>query len=220
MSRQMRIAILGGTGPEGLGIAGRLAQAGEQIWIGSRSAERAAEAATSLKANLPGAKIEGAANRDASERSEVIVLAFPASGLDAIVGTCKDALVGKIIIDTLVPLEKRDWGFGVAEIAEGSTAERVQALLPSAKVVAAFKNQSAIDLNALERDVEGDVVICGGDKKAKDLVGGLIRRVPKLRPLDAGGLGNARALERITALLVNLNRRYKSHASIRITGIH
>lgn len=216
----MRIAILGGTGPEGLGIAGRLAQAGEEIWIGSRKAERAAEAAAGLREKIAGAKIDGAANRDASERAEVVVLAFPAGGLDAIVGDCKEALSGKVIVDTLVPLEKRDWGMDVADLAEGSAAERVQALLPDAKVVAAFKNQSAIDLNAFEREVEGDVVLCGADKDAKALVSGLISRVPKLRALDAGALGNVRALERITALLVNLNRRYKTHASIRITGIH
>ena len=215
----MAIAVLGGTGPEGLGLAARLAQIGEAVIIGSRSAERAEEAVRTLQAKLPQAKLSGGPNAAAAGQAEVVVLAFPYEGIDHILADCGSALGGKVVIDTIVPLKVEGKFFGVEPPAEGSAGQRIQARVPAAKVVSAFKHQSAAHLIDLQHSMEGDVLYCGNDEPAKALVAGLIRRVRDLRPVDAGDLRNARVFEAITALLLNLNRKHKTRASVRILGV-
>ncbi|MGH7820476.1 MAG: NADPH-dependent F420 reductase [Candidatus Binatia bacterium] len=215
----MRIAILGGTGPEGLGIAARLAAAGMPVVIGSRSAERANSAADNLRQRLPDADLSAATNCDAAGGAEVVFLAVPWVGMDHIIETCGEKLEGKIVVDTIVPLRADKGFFDVEVIPEGSAGERLQAKLSRARVVSALKNQSAAHLGNLGHPMEGDVVICGNDDEAKKVVGGLLRRIPDQRPVDAGDLRNCRALERMTALLMNLNRRHRARTSFRITGI-
>jgi 8-hydroxy-5-deazaflavin:NADPH oxidoreductase len=209
----MRIAVLGGTGPEGLGLAARLAQIGESVVIGSRSAERAGDAVTKLREKLPNAALAGAANAAAAADAEAAVLAFPYEGIDATLAECGPALAGKLVIDTIVPLKVDGKFFGVEPPAEGSAGERIQARVPTAKVVSAFKHQSAHHL------MEGDVLICGNDEAAKASVAGLVTRIRALRPVDVGELRNARVFEAMTALLLNINRRHKTRSSVQILGV-
>jgi NADPH-dependent F420 reductase len=215
----MRIAVLGGTGPEGLGLAARLAQIGESVVIGSRSAERAGDAVTKLREKLPNAALAGAANAAAAADAEAAVLAFPYEGIDATLAECGPALAGKLVIDTIVPLKVDGKFFGVEPPAEGSAGERIQARVPTAKVVSAFKHQSAHHLIELEHMMEGDVLICGNDEAAKASVAGLVTRIRALRPVDVGELRNARVFEAMTALLLNINRRHKTRSSVQILGV-
>jgi 8-hydroxy-5-deazaflavin:NADPH oxidoreductase len=215
----MRIAVLGGTGPEGLGLAARLAQIGESVVIGSRSAERAGEAVTKLREKLPKASLAGAANAAAAADAEAAVLAFPYEGIDATLADCGPALAGKLIIDTIVPLKVDGKFFGVEPPVEGSAGERIQARVPTAKVVSAFKHQSAHHLIELDHTMEGDVLICGNDEAAKATVAELVTRIRALRPVDAGELRNARVFEAMTALLLNINRRHKTRSSVKILGV-
>jgi len=215
----MRIAVLGGTGPEGLGLAARLAQIGESVVIGSRSAERAQDAVKTLQAKLPQASLSGGPNANAAAESEVVVLAFPYEGIDGILADCAAAMEGKLVIDTIVPLKLESKFFGVEPPPEGSAGEKIQRRVKGAKVVSAFKHQSAQHLIELEHVMEGDVLLCGNDETAKGVVAGLVRRIRDLRPVDAGDLRNARVFEAMTALLLNLNRKHKTRASVRILGV-
>jgi 8-hydroxy-5-deazaflavin:NADPH oxidoreductase len=215
----MRIAVLGGTGPEGLGLAARLAQVGEAVIIGSRSAERAAEAVETLKAKLPDGILSGGPNAAAAAEAEVVVLAFPYEGIAPILADCASALADKVVIDTIVPLKVEGKFFTVEPPAEGSAGELIQVRVPAAKVVSAFKHQSAAHLIELEHEMEGDVLYCGNDEQAKGVVAHLIRSIRDLRPVDAGDLRSARVFESITALLLNLNRKHKTKSSIRILGV-
>jgi NADPH-dependent F420 reductase len=215
----MKIAVLGGTGPEGLGLAARLVQIGESVMIGSRAAERAEDAAKSLRAKLPQASLSGAANAQATAEADVVVLAFPYEGVDAILADCGNAMSGKVVVDTIVPLKVEGRFFDVGPPEEGSAGQRIQARVPGAKVVSAFKHQSAHHLIDLEHAMEGDVLLCGNDEAAKTLVAGLVRRIRDLRPVDAGDIRNARVFEAMTALLLNLNRKHKTRASVKILGV-
>ena len=215
----MSIAVLGGTGPEGLGLAARLAQIGEAVVIGSRSADRAEEAVRTLKAKLPKGVLSGGPNVAAAARAEIVVLAFPYEGIDPILADCGSVLAGKVVIDTIVPLKVDGKFFGVEPPPEGSAGERIQAALPTAKVVSAFKHQSAHHLIDLEHRMEGDVLLCGNDDAAKTLVAGLVTRIKDLRPVDVGDLRNARVFEAMTALLLNVNRKHKTRASVKILGV-
>ena len=215
----MRIAVLGGTGPEGLGLAARLAQIGESVIIGSRSAERAEDAVKTLRAKLPQASLSGGPNAQAAAEAEVVVLAFPYEGIDGILADCAAAMEGKLVIDTIVPLKVASKFFGVEPPPEGSAGEKIQARVNGAKVVSAFKHQSAQHLIELEHAMEGDVLLCGNDESAKGVVAQLVRRIRDLRPVDAGDLRNAGVFEAMTALLLNLNRKHKTRASVRILGV-
>jgi NADPH-dependent F420 reductase len=215
----MRIAVLGGTGPEGLGLAARLAQIGESVIIGSRSAERAQDAVKTLRGQLPQAALSGGPNTKAAAEADVVVLAFPYEGIDGILADSAAAMDGKLVIDTIVPLKVESKFFGVEPPPEGSAGEKIQARVKGAKVVSAFKHQSAQHLIELEHAMEGDVLLCGNDEAAKGVVAGLVRRIRDLRPVDAGDLRNARVFEAMTALLLNLNRKHKTRASVRILGV-
>ena len=215
----MRIAILGGTGPEGLGIAARLVTAGESVILGSRSAERATSAASSLGEKVPAERVAGAVNLEAARAGEIVFLAMPYDGVDGILDECGEALAGKIVVDVVVPLTLDGGIFRTRAIPEGSTAERIQARAPTAWVVSAFKHESAADLIAVERPMHGDVLYCGKDAAAKNEIAALIRRIPNLRAIDAGDLRVAHLLEAMTALLLNLNRKHKARTSIEIVGL-
>jgi len=214
----MRIGILGGTGKEGAGLALRWAQAGHQITIGSRDAERARAKAAELSGQA-GRAIGGTSNRDAAAAAEVVVLALPASGLAATLGEITDACRGKVVISTVVPLS-----FGGGRLftppAQGSAAEEAQALLgPEARVVAAFHHIAAHELSAAGHDIECDLLLCGGDAEAKKVVAELGGGMG-LRAVDVGALTNAGPLEGITAVLATINRRYKlKNSGIKITGL-
>ena len=213
-------AFVGGTGPQGLGLAMRFAQAGEAVLIGSRSASRADEAARRIRAAVPGAVAEGVENLDAIASSERIVLTLPAAALPTFLETARTPLAGKLVIDVAVPVALRDGFFELAPVPGAPSAgELVQKAVPSARVVSAFKNVSAERLQDLSAALEGDVVLCGDDAAARTEVAALVAKLPGLRAVDAGRLANARYLEAITALLLNLNRRFRARTSIAIVGL-
>jgi len=212
-------AILGGTGPEGIGLALRLAQAGEEVAIGSRDKERAAEAATRVADRVRGARVRGDVNEAVIAGADFVALCFPFGGVEAVVSSHAEALAGRIVIDTINPLAVRGGVFHRVRVPEGSAGLLIQRLAPGARVVSAFKTISAEHLEHLDTPLEGDVLLCGDDAAAKREVERLVLRIPNLRPLDTGPLSNSETVEGITALLLNLNKRYKARTSVRIVGI-
>jgi 8-hydroxy-5-deazaflavin:NADPH oxidoreductase len=216
------IAIVGGAGELGLGLALRFATAGLQIVIGSRDETKAKEAAARVKAAVSDAKIEGLANADAAAKATVVILAVPFPAQAPILKSIKPALKSAILVDTTVPLAATVGGRPTRMLAlwEGSAAQAARELVPGVPVVSAFHNVSADVLQDLSATLDCDILICGDDAAAKERVSGLVKLIPGLRPLDAGPLEMSRIVEEMTALLISLNRRYKVHHSgIRITGI-
>ena len=219
-----KIGILGGTGPEGSGLAYRWARAGEQIVIGSRDAKRAAETASQLRARIGGtAQIEGADNVAAVAQCEIVVLTVPFSGQATLLKQLKSLWKpGTIAIDTTVPLAATVGGSPTRMLGvwQGSAAEQTRELLPpGVSVAAAFHNLGA-ELLAGGGPVECDVLVCSDDEKAKQAAMELAEKIPGVRGLNGGKLENARIVESLTALLVGLNIRYKVHAAgVRFTGL-
>ena len=215
------LAILGGTGPEGKGLALRLALAGETVVIGSRDAARGAAAAAELAAQASGAAdIRGADNAGAAALGEVVFLAFPYEGQRAVLETLAGALDGKIVVSVIAPMAfERGKGARAIEVAAGSAAQEAQEMLPGALVAAAFQNVSAEELLETAHPMQGDVVVCSDHAEPRRRVMGLADKIADLRGLDGGALANAKYVEQLTPLLVNLNRIYKTHSGIKITGI-
>ncbi len=214
----MNIAILGGTGKEGAGLASRWALVGHSIIIGSRDRERAKTKATELREHTHKVPIIGESNAEAASLGTLIVVALPAQGLEATLPEVREGSRGKVVISTVVPLT-----FGGPRLftppPAGSSAEQVQALLPDAKVVAAFHHIAAHELSETDRPIECDLLLCGADAVAKETVAELARSMG-LRPIDVGALSNAGPLEGITAVLATINRRYKlKNSGIKITGL-
>lgn len=213
------IGFIGGTGPEGRGLATRFAIAGEKVLIGSRDKSRADEAAGSVSDHTPPGSVSGMHNSDVAREAEIIFVAVPFQGHRDTLNQMKDQLTGKIVVDLVAPLA---FSKGVARailVEEGSAALQAQSILTDSTVVAAFQTVSARDLLAPERSVDSDVVVCADDAEAKGVVMGLAEKIKGVRAVDGGGLENARYVEDITALLLNINRIYKAHSAIRIVGI-
>lgn len=222
MSR--KVGILGGTGPEGAGLAYRWARAGEEIVIGSRDAERAAKTAGELRARIGGwAKISGADSAAVVGECDVVVLTVPFSGQAALLKQLKSSWKpGTVVIDATVPLAATIGGAATRMLGvwQGSAAEQARELLPQhVALAAAFQNLGA-ELLAKDEDVDCDIVICSDDENAKRMASELAEKISGARALNGGKLENARIVESITALLVGLNIRYKVHsAGIRFTGL-
>jgi NADPH-dependent F420 reductase len=218
------IAILGGTGDQGLGLALRFARAGRRVVIGSRKVERALEAAEKVRAAVNGADVEGLTNEAAAARAPLVILSVPFEHCAATVRAIRDQLAeGQILISMGVPLATAigDGAVRTLGVWQGSCAELVAALAPKGvHVVSAFQNVSAHRLQALEEAVDCDVVV-SGPGEARRRVMELCGLVPGLRALDGGPLANARLVESITALLIGLNARYGVAAGlgIRFTGM-
>jgi 8-hydroxy-5-deazaflavin:NADPH oxidoreductase len=216
------IAVLGGTGPEGFGLALRWSQAGETVIIGSRDAKRAQDAADKIKQKLPEAKISGDENIAACAAADLLVLTIPFEGHAALLKQLKPAIrPGSIVIDTTVPLAASVGGRATRTLGvwQGSAAQETAELVPKGiSVVAAFHNVGADLLNA-DGPVDSDVLVCGDDPAAVQLVRTLANKIPGVRAIDGGKLENARIVEQITALLIGLNIRHKGHSGIRITGL-
>jgi 8-hydroxy-5-deazaflavin:NADPH oxidoreductase len=216
------IAIIGGAGELGLGLALRFAHAGTKVVIGSRDEKKAQEAAARVKASVGDADVSGFANAEAAAKATIVILAVPYSAQAAILKTIRAALKTAILVDATVPLAATVGGkpTRLLGVWEGSAAQAARDLLPGVPVVSAFHNVSADILQDLSAKPDCDILICGDDAAAKDRVSALVRLVPGLRPLDAGPLEMSRIVEGVTALLISLNRRYKVHHSgIRITGM-
>jgi 8-hydroxy-5-deazaflavin:NADPH oxidoreductase len=216
------IAVLGGTGPEGFGLALRWARAGESVIIGSRDAQRARDAADKIKQRVPGANVSGDENTAACSAADLLVLTIPFEGHAALLKQLKPAIrPGSIVIDTTVPLAASVGGRATRTLGiwQGSAAQETAELVSRGiSVVAAFHNVGAELLNA-DGPVDCDVIVCSDDSAALQVVLNLATKIPGVRALDGGKLENARIVEQITALLIGLNIRHKGHSGIRITGL-
>lgn len=214
------IAIIGGTGHEGLGLAMRFARAGQQVVIGSRAASRAAEAAETVRAAVPEANVSGAENAEAARAAEIVIIGVPYEGQKDTVTALKDVLAGKLVVNIVVPMAFGKGGPSAVAVEEGSAAEQTKAILgEGTTVVGAFHNLSAHELMDLERSLDMDILVCGGDSDSRQRVIELAALLPGCRGVDAGPLRNARFIEDITVLLVGINRRYKTESGVRIVGL-
>jgi NADPH-dependent F420 reductase len=220
MSRPL--AVLGGTGPEGFGLALRWARAGESIIVGSRDIQRAQQAAAKIKEKVSGANVSGAENAAACAAADLLVLTVPFEGHATLLKHIKSAIrPGSIAVDTTVPLAASVGGRATRTLGvwQGSAAQETAELVPKGvSVVAAFHNLSAELLNA-DAPADCDVVVCSDDDAACQQVQALAAKIPGVRAIHGGKLENARILEQITALLIGLNIRHKGHSGIRITGL-
>ena len=213
------IAFIGGTGPEGRGLGLRFAAAGHTVLIGSRDAGRAIEAAQKVRDLCPDAQVEGVSNRDAAVRGDVVFIAVPHEAQRPTLEELGDSMAGKVVVNVVAPLAFSAAGVRAVPVEEGSSAQQAQCLLPDSRIVAAFHSISARDLLAPGRSIDCDVVVCGDDAEAKAEVMALAACIPGVRPLDGGPLECARYSEELTALLLNLNRTYKSRAMVKFVGI-
>jgi NADPH-dependent F420 reductase len=216
----MRIGIIGGTGREGRGLALRWAAKGHEIVLGSRDAERAKEKAREFAADLPEGKgsISGGSNEEAASAGRVAVLTVPYGAHESTLRALREPLAGRVLLDITVPLQPPK----VTRVhlpAGGAAALEAQALLePSTRVVASLHHVSSAHLGDADHAIDCDVLVCGDDETAREVVIGLLADLG-LRGLDAGPLQNAVALESLTPVLLHLNRKYKVNAGIRITGL-
>ena len=215
------IAIVGGTGPAGSGLALRWARAGEHVVIGSRDAKRAQEVAAKL-AKKSGGRVEGAENAAAVAQGDVVVLAVPFPGHAALIKRLRSAFrKDAVVIDVTVPLASDVGGHSTRTLGvwQGSAAQQAAEMLPGVAVAAAFQNVAAGVLEG-EAPVECDVIVCTDDARARELTSELAAKIPGVRAVDGGKLENARIVEQLTALLITINKRHKSHsAGVRITGL-
>lgn len=218
-STHTTIAVLGGTGAEGSGLAIRLAHAGHEVIIGSRNADKAARVCQELRALAPGARIEHADYRTAAAAAQIVVLTVPHSAQRATVEEVRAELAGKILVDATVPLVPPK--VARVQLPEGGSAvAAIQTLLgESVRVVSAFQNVSAHHLRELDHAVDCDVLVCGDDVAAREIVIGLAADIG-LQAWHAGPIANSAAAEAMTSVLIALNMRYKTvGAGIRITGL-
>ena len=217
------IPIIGGTGALGYGLALRWARAGHAIVIGSRSADRAAEAARKLSQAVPDAEIEGMSNEAAAKQGPIVVLTVPFRAQSENLNNLREALEpGQILVDCTVPLAAAVSGKATRSLGvwQGSAAQQAQEMAPDGVVVvAALHTVGAPALTETSSDLDEDVLLCGDRKADKAVVARLVEAIPGLRAVNAGPLETARIVEQLTPLLISINVRYKTHAGIRITGL-
>jgi NADPH-dependent F420 reductase len=218
------IAVIGGTGPAGTGLALRWARAGETVIIGSRDAGRAQQTAKIIRERSGAtAQVSGMENSAACAASDLLVLTVPFEGQAALLKELKPAIrPGSILIDATVPLAASVGGRAsrMLGVWQGSAAQQTAELVPKGvSVVAAFQNVSADLLNTDHENIDCDVIVCSDDPNATQVAMELATKIAGVRALDGGKLENARIVEQITALLIGLNIRHKGHGGIRITGL-
>ena len=219
----LTVGIIGGPGDQGRGLAYRFARAGQSVLIGSRTAERASQAAAEIAA-LPGvpdgAVVTGGDNEDVARRSDVVIVAVPWDGHAATVAALAEPLAGKIVVDCVNPLGFDKQGPYALDVPEGSAVQQAAGLLPESRVCAAFNHVSAPLLADPQIDrIDLDVLICTEDREVAGVVAALAARIPGMRGIYAGRLRNAHQIEAFTANLIAINKRYKAHAGIRVTDI-
>ncbi len=214
----MRIAVVGGTGKEGYGLALGWASAGQEVLVGSRVEERAVRAAEAINREVGHSRATGMVNRAAAAAGDIVVLTVPYAAHEATLRDIRDAVMGKILVDVTVPIDP-ERPRRLRSVPGGSATEEAQALLgPGTRVVAAFQNISCTHL-AKREAVPCDVLVCGDDRGARQEVIALAGLLG-LRALDAGPARNARIVEGLTVLLIDLNHRYKADATgVRVTGL-
>lgn len=210
------IGIVGGTGAQGKGLGYRLAMAGFKVILGSRDSNKAIAAALEL-----GHDITGTDNQDCAAHADIVIIALPWDGHRESVAALKSNLDGKIVIDCVNPLGFDQGGAFPLTVVEGSACAQAQGILTQSHVVSAFNHVSAILLSDQSLDeVAIDIMVAGDDKAATDLVQSLIDKIKGMRGIYAGKMRNAGQIEALTANLISMNRRYKTHTGIRITGIN
>ncbi|CAL9433082.1 MULTISPECIES: NADPH-dependent F420 reductase [Streptomyces] len=209
------VGVLGGTGPQGKGLAYRLARAGQKVIVGSRAAERAEAAAEEI-----GHGVEGADNAETARRSDVVIVAVPWDGHAKTLESLRAELSGKLVVDCVNPLGFDKKGAYALKPEEGSAAEQAAALLPDSRVAAAFHHLSAVLLQDPEIDeIDTDVMVLGEERADVEIVQALAGRIPGMRGVFAGRLRNAHQVESLVANLISVNRRYKAHAGLRVTDV-
>jgi 8-hydroxy-5-deazaflavin:NADPH oxidoreductase len=217
------IPIIGGTGALGAGLALRWALAGAPIVLGSRSAERAEEAAAKLREKAPGAQIDGMLNEDAAKQGEIVFLTVPFRAQSENLNNLREALrPGQILVDCTVPLAAAVSGKATRSLGvwQGSAAQQAQEMVPEGvTVVAALHTVGAPTLADPVAELDEDVLVCADRKADKARVARLIELIPGLRPVNAGALEMARIVEQLTPMLISINTRYKAHAGIKLTNL-
>ena len=209
------IGVVGGTGDQGRGLALRFARAGHDVWIGSRDPERAQSLAGSLHS-----RVRGVTNEEAVTNADVVIIAVPWSAHRDTLVELRPGLSGKIVIDCVNPLGFDAQGAFALDVEEGSALGQASALLPESTVVGAFHHISAVLLLEEDREqIPADVLVLGDDRAATDLVQKLVSRIEGMRGVYGGRIRNAGQVEAFTANLIAINRRYKSHAGLRITDL-
>lgn len=213
--RDLTVGVLGGTGEQGRGLAYRFGRAGLKVVIGSRDAARAAAAAAEI-----GSGVHGVTNVQCAASGDVVIVAVPWEGHAALLEDLRDVLVGKVVVDCVNPLGFDGQGAYALPVAEGSALQQAVILLPQSRVVGAFHHLSAKILVDGESDsVDSDVLVLGDDREATDLVQALAGIIPGMRGVYGGRVRNAHQVEALTANLVAVNRRYRTHAGVRLTGV-
>ncbi|MEU3308745.1 NADPH-dependent F420 reductase [Nocardiopsis sp. NPDC006832] len=215
------IAVLGGTGDQGRGLARRFALAGHTVYIGSRSAERAAKTANDLvEGESDQVRVHGLDNGEAAAQGDIVIVAVPWDGHRELLVALADKLAGKIVVDCVNPLGFDKKGPFALDVPEGSAAQQAAEVLPGSRVTAAFHHVSAkLLLDPEVAEIDLDVLVLGEDREATDVVRALADSIPGARGVFGGRLRNAHQVEALTANLIAVNRRYKTHAGIRITGL-
>ncbi|MGW3415230.1 MULTISPECIES: NADPH-dependent F420 reductase [unclassified Streptomyces] len=209
------VGVLGGTGPQGKGLAYRLAKAGQKVIIGSRAADRAQSAAEEL-----GYGVEGADNAECARRSDIVIVAVPWDGHGKTLESLREELAGKLVVDCVNPLGFDKKGAYALKPEEGSAAEQAAALLPDSRVTAAFHHLSAVLLQDPEiAEIDTDVMVLGEERADVEIVQALAGRIPGMRGVFSGRLRNAHQVESLVANLISVNRRYKAHAGLRVTDV-
>ena len=221
--RPRPIAVIGGTGPLGMGLALRWARAGETIIIGSRDATRAQRTAASIRQKVGNsANVSGIENAAACQAADILMLTVPFENQASLLKHLKPSITtGSILIDATVPLAAAVGGRASRPLGiwQGSAAQQAAELVPEGvRVAAAFHNVPA-DLLGGDEPLDCDVIVCSDDREASQLTRELAAKIPGVRSIDGGKLENARIVEQITALLIGLNIRHQGHAGIRITGL-
>lgn len=216
----MRIGILGGTGPAGSALAARLASIGYEVVIGSRSKYRAMEVRDALVTKWPDlARLLGFGDNATAAGCDAVVIATPWDSAATTAQESEELLRGKVVISMANALVRVGHEFQPLVPPRGSVAAHVQAAVPHCRVVAAFHHLPATELGHIGDPIESDVLICGDDAEAVQTVSDIVARIPGCRPLDAGELSNATAIEAFTAVLLQLNVRYRTRVAPKLTGI-
>jgi NADPH-dependent F420 reductase len=214
----VKIAFIGGTGEEGMGLAYRFARAGHPCMIGSRSVERAQAAAAELIRQHGALPLRGCENAHAAAQCDLVVVTTPYAGQAQTLPALADAVAGKIVVSAVVPMAFEGGRASLVAVPEGSAAQQAQALLPQSTVAGAFQNLSAKKL-LKGGPLEADVVVCADDADARKQIMALAEEIEGVRGINGGALANAQMVEAITVLLVSINRNYKTQAGIRIVGV-
>ena len=216
----MKIGILGGTGPAGSALAVRLADAGYDVVVGSRSKYRAMEAVDKLHDAWPGKTLEIAAgaNEDAAF-ADLVVIATPWDGATQTAASVREHLRGKVVISMANALTRIGKEFQPLVPPRGSVAASVQAVVPDCLLAAAFHHVPAKELGDLDHPIESDVLICSDHEAATAAAAELVHAIPNMRPLDAGELSQATPIESFTSVLLQLNVRYKTRVAVKFTGV-